>query len=423
MWCRPHPHLGAFQTNAPQLLKEGYDEVWKAADLRLFNLETPLADSASAANKCGPASARACEVPGGLAALNPTGVLHLQQPYSGSRRRRPGFHAGGAEGEAPPPRSARERDIDEADKPFFYARHGVRIGVYARCEHEFSCAHGSAGLARIRSTLSILGDRIRELKSNCDRLIVLYHGAAASTMSIRPRELQKTCRKIADCGASLVVCQHSTCVGSAEKWNGATNRRTGRGISFLMRRTAGAGFDTGLLVRYTLAITARIPWTMCPSCAFAAVRRLRTNSGQRRYWKGLRGGRCISAWKGSSLRVSVCMPPSRRKSCSEVFLSGNAMLSRRQRAFRPQADARLRPADENGHAQHAALRVDPRAGGRGVERRRSRAAAKWARVDRRCPIFNVKDANEMFFSILVPVYNSEPYLKECLDSVLRQSEQ
>ncbi|MEZ4508374.1 MAG: glycosyltransferase [Eubacteriales bacterium] len=29
----------------------------------------------------------------------------------------------------------------------------------------------------------------------------------------------------------------------------------------------------------------------------------------------------------------------------------------------------------------------------------------------------------MLFSILVPIYNSEPYLKDCIDSVLRQSEQ
>ena len=41
------------------------------------------------------------------------------------------------------------------------------------------------------------------------------------------------------------------------------------------------------------------------------------------------------------------------------------------------------------------------------------------------PIDTAKEQGEgnMLFSILVPVYNSEIYLKECFDSVLRQSEQ
>lgn len=33
-------NLGAFQTNAPQLLLNGLSEIWNAADMRIFNLET-----------------------------------------------------------------------------------------------------------------------------------------------------------------------------------------------------------------------------------------------------------------------------------------------------------------------------------------------------------------------------------------------
>ncbi|MDD4312690.1 MAG: glycosyltransferase, partial [Eubacteriales bacterium] len=42
-----------------------------------------------------------------------------------------------------------------------------------------------------------------------------------------------------------------------------------------------------------------------------------------------------------------------------------------------------------------------------------------------CPIDTAQEQGEgnMLFSILVPVYNSEKYLEECFDSVLRQSEQ
>ena len=67
-------NLGAFQTSAPQLLFHGLSEVWNAADMRVFNLETPLADTESAEEKCGPHLLAPTKCAEGLADLNPTGI-------------------------------------------------------------------------------------------------------------------------------------------------------------------------------------------------------------------------------------------------------------------------------------------------------------------------------------------------------------
>jgi poly-gamma-glutamate synthesis protein (capsule biosynthesis protein) len=315
-------NLGAFQTNAPQLLKEGLDEVWNAADLRLFNLETPLADSASAANKCGPHLLAPVKCAEGLAALNPTGVCICNNHILDH----------GAEGLASTLAALKEKhlsafgageDIDEADKPFFYARHGVRIGVYAVCEHEFSCATERRAGANPLDLVN-LGDRIRELKSNCDRLIVLYHGGREHYEYPSP-ELQKTCRKIADCGASLVVCQHSHCVGSAEKWNGATIVY-GQGNFIFDAEDGGAGFDTGLLVRYTVGdygadSVGYVPIVrVCGGAALADEQRAKA---------------ILEGFTRRSLHIRVeGFVPARygvyaaeqKEKLLKVFLSGNAML-------------------------------------------------------------------------------------------------
>jgi poly-gamma-glutamate synthesis protein (capsule biosynthesis protein) len=140
-------------------------------------------------------------------------------------------------------------DLDEADRPHYFVKNGVQIGVYAVCEHEFSVATERTAGANPLNLIE-LGDRIRDIRSNCDRLIVLYHGGREHYPYPSPN-VQSACRKMAECGASLVLCQHSHCVGCYEKWENATIVY-GQG-NFIFDVTDGeACFDTGLLVRYSI---------------------------------------------------------------------------------------------------------------------------------------------------------------------------
>ncbi|MDP3447313.1 MAG: CapA family protein [Eubacteriales bacterium] len=236
----------AFSSGTQSLLCSGLNAVWKAADARIFSLESPLSDSAS----CEPSTCNGNCVPvgcaSGVAALSPTGVSLCTE----------GIACCGADGINATRAALKAKqvaffgageDIDAADQSFFFVRHGVHVGVYAVCERE------SAGATERRAganplDLVNLSDRVREIKSNCDRLIVLYHGGREGYPFPTPME-QKVCRKIAECGASLVLSQGSHAVGCSERWNNTTIVY-GQG-SFICA-AADSGAQTGLLVRYAI---------------------------------------------------------------------------------------------------------------------------------------------------------------------------
>jgi len=244
-------NLGGFQSDSPNLLnllKNGLDEVWRSADARLFNLESPLADGIAAQKKCGPSLCAPTACANGVASLNPTGVCLCNNHILDY----------GAEGLLSTRAALKARqiasfgageDLDEANQPFYFVKHGVRVGVYAACEHEFSIASDRSAGANPLDLVN-LADRVREIKSSCDRLIVLYHGGREGYPYPSP-DVQKACRKMAECGASLVVCQHSHCVGSSERWDNTTIVY-GQGNFLFDVDDGGEGFDTGLLIRYTI---------------------------------------------------------------------------------------------------------------------------------------------------------------------------
>ncbi len=237
--------IDAFSTGAQSLLFNGLNAAWKAADARLFSLGTPLADASAfedgACNACVPS---ACA--NGIAALSPTSVSLCTGRIADC----------GADGIAATRTALKAKqvaffgageDIDAADQPFFFVRHGVRVGVYALCEKESASATEHRAGANPLDLVN-LSDRVREIKSNCDRLIVLYHGGREGYPYPTPME-QKVCRKIAECGASLVLSQGSHIIGCSERWDNTTIVY-GQG-SFISGKDGGET-QSGILVRYTI---------------------------------------------------------------------------------------------------------------------------------------------------------------------------
>ncbi len=189
--------------------------IMQRADYRIFNLEVPLTDVADPIGKYGPNLCVPTLAAEGIRALG-VDLLTLANNHIMDQ------NSQGLES------TIRKLDeigiahigagvnLSEACDPVLFDIGGKKIGVYACAEHEFSIADDAHPGANPFDPLESL-DHVESLKEKCDYEIVLYHGGKEHYRYPSPM-LQKTCRKLVDKGADLVICQHSHCIGCEENW-------------------------------------------------------------------------------------------------------------------------------------------------------------------------------------------------------------
>lgn len=213
-------------------------------DYRLFDLETVIEGAGSVIPKHGPIITTPERCMPGVDAihpdlfvlannhtinLGPEGIEHTRQVLTD--------HGIASVGAGP--------NIAEARKPFYLTVDDLTIGFYACAEHEFNAAdEHTAGVNPYDPLVTF--DEVREAKAHCDQLIVLYHGGMIEYRYPLPEE-RRVLRKLVDCGADLVVGQHTHTIGCSETYHGKTIVY-GQGDFFFARPTKNEHRFSGLLI-------------------------------------------------------------------------------------------------------------------------------------------------------------------------------
>lgn len=219
----------------------------KSSDYAVANLELPLTDSTEKSIKTGPCLKGK---PTDIAVLKQAG-LHavslannhildygaqglLDTLAAAQKEAFPIFGAG--------------KTADEAAQPMFVTIKDWRVGFLSFGEEEFNIAYNDKPGANLFDPYRSL-EQIQEAKANCDYLIVLYHGGIEHFEYPSPL-LQRKCRAMIRAGADLVLCQHSHCIGTEERYLEGTILY-GQGNAIFGRRKTQR-WNTGLLVTVDL---------------------------------------------------------------------------------------------------------------------------------------------------------------------------
>ncbi|WP_102348320.1 CapA family protein [Bacillus sp. Marseille-P3661] len=233
--------------NISELIGESLLSIWDDVDFKIFNLEVPLADRVTPIDKCGPNLISPTSAIKGIKALNPSlitlannhildhGIEGLNSTVKVLTKNNIPYVGVG-------------ENLNTASKPYILEHKGIKVGVYACSEHEFSIATKDTPGANPFDLLESF-DHIRQLKEECDRVIVLYHGGKEHYQYPSPI-LQKVCRKIVENGADLVICQHSHCIGCEEVYKGSTIVY-GQG-NFIFDGLNNEFWNTGLLLKVNI---------------------------------------------------------------------------------------------------------------------------------------------------------------------------
>ncbi len=235
------------QGHIEELLGKDLYQIWDKTKYKLFNLETPICKNLKPIKKTGPNLQTNPIVIKGIKALNPSlislannhimdyGEKGCKNTLDILTKNRISYVGVGTN--------------KEKLKKYFILKDGnLKIGIYSCCETEFSNATRTTYGANYYDEFTTFDD-VKELKKQCNRLIVLYHGGKEYYRYPSPR-LQKLCRKLVDSGADIVVCQHSHAIGSVEKYHHSTIVY-GQG-NFIFDRGDDEYWNTGMILEVTI---------------------------------------------------------------------------------------------------------------------------------------------------------------------------
>ena len=110
-----------------------------------------------------------------------------------------------------------ENELDSR-RDLVVEQEGERVAFVNVCEHEYSYALENRCGCRAYDPYDTIED-VHKAKSECDHVIVLYHGGKEQSLYPSPR-LRKLCRAMVSFGAAAVLCQHSHCIGCYEEYKG-----------------------------------------------------------------------------------------------------------------------------------------------------------------------------------------------------------
>ena len=125
---------------------------------------------------------------------------------------------------------------------------GINIGFYNVSETMYNKPTNDTAGAWLYDEYVVCRE-LEQLKKQCDYLVVLYHGGIEKFHYPSP-EMRKRFHRMADCGANMILAQHTHCIGCEEYYNGSY-LLYGQG-DFLLKNFAPGLTDTGLIVELVI---------------------------------------------------------------------------------------------------------------------------------------------------------------------------
>ena len=110
-------------------------------------------------------------------------------------------------------------NYEQSRKNYVIEKDGLRVVIVNVCEHEYTYATKNRMGARPFDEFETMEDIRRAKREEGDFVVVVYHGGHEQSRYPSPR-LRKACREMVRCGADVVLCQHSHCIGTFEDFEG-----------------------------------------------------------------------------------------------------------------------------------------------------------------------------------------------------------